>query len=398
MGANPMGATRSNATSQLAKRVRLTSRTELAGFAHWKYAFADCRKDHRYYELVEDTLRHDFEYWYLIIADEQGSVRAIQPCFVLDQDVVAGVSPKVRSLTAFVRRAIPRFLKIRTLMVGCAVGEGHLDGPESSLASNAVALASTLVPHARKLRAPLIVLKEFPAKYREPLKCLLENGYCRVPSLPMTRLGLEFESFDDYMNRALNSATRRKLRKKFKAAAQAAPIEMSITNDVTTVVDEIYPLYLQVYTRSKLHFEKLTRAYFCQLGRSMPDRVRFFIWRIDSKIVAFILCMLEGDALFAEYIGLDYSVALQLHLYHYAVRDLTSWAIANGFKSLRSSGLNYDPKLHLRHLLEPIDLYVRHVSPMANRVLKAVLPLIEPTRYDPILKKFPNYADLWERS
>jgi hypothetical protein len=30
---------------------------------------------------------------------------------------------------------------------------------------------------------------------------------------------------------------------------------------------------------------------------------------------------------------------------------MTSWAIANGYKWLRSSGLNYDPKLHLRHLL-----------------------------------------------
>ena len=65
--------------------------------------------------------------------------------------------------------------------------------------------------------------------------------------------------------------------------------------------------------------------------------------------MAFILAMVQGDQLFAEYIGLDYQVALDLHLYHYAVRDLTSWAIANGYKHLRSSGLNYDPKLHMRH-------------------------------------------------
>ena len=108
--------------------------------------------------------------------------------------------------------------------------------------------------------------------------------------------------------------------------------------------------------------------------------------------------MIEGDALYAEYIGLDYKVALDLHLYHYAVRDMTSWAITNGYKWLRSSGLNYDPKLHLRHLLDPIDLYVRHTSLIANTVLKRILPLIEPTRYDPTLKKFPNYAELWGKS
>jgi hypothetical protein len=104
--------------------------------------------------------------------------------------------------------------------------------------------------------------------------------------------------------------------------------------------------------------------------------------------------MLEGDDFYPEYVGFDYSVALEVHLYHYVVRDMIAWAIAHGFKRLRSSGLNYDPKLHLRHRLDPIDLYVRHRSPVINAVLKRLLPWIEPTRYDPVLKKFSNYADL----
>ena len=37
--------------------------------------------------------------------------------------------------------------------------------------------------------------------------------------------------------------------------------------------------------------------------------------------------MIEGDAFYTEYIGLDYSVALDMHLYHYAVRDMISWAM-----------------------------------------------------------------------
>jgi predicted N-acyltransferase len=199
------------------------------------------------------------------------------------------------------------------------------------------------------------------------------------------------------MDQALNSATRRKLRKKFRIAAQAAPIEMSIVDDVSPIIDDVYPLYLQVYERSTLHFEKLTREFFCGLGRLMPEIVRFFVWRQEARIVAFSLCMVEGDALYAEYIGLDYAVALKLHLYHYAVRDMISWAMAKGFKWLRSSPLNYDPKLHLRHQLDPVDLYVRHTSALPNALLKRILPLIEPTRFDLTLKKFSNYSELWER-
>jgi hypothetical protein len=74
---------------------------------------------------------------------------------------------------------------------------------------------------------------------------------------------------------------------------------------------------------------------------------------------------------------------------------MVSWAIANGYKEFRSSGLNYDPKLHLRHLLDPIDLYVRHTSAILNTALKPLLPLLEPTRYEKTLRKFPNYDELW---
>ncbi|WP_225160911.1 GNAT family N-acetyltransferase [Bradyrhizobium sp. BRP56] len=127
----------------------------------------------------------------------------------------------------------------------------------------------------------------------------------------------------------------------------------------------------------------------------MGDKVRFFLWRQNERIVAFAACMVHGDAIYAEYIGLDYDVALDLHLYHYVFRDMVSWAIANGYKWFRSSGLNYDPKLHLRHLLDPIDLYVRHTSAPINSVLKRILPVLAPTRYDETLAKFRNYQELW---
>jgi hypothetical protein len=49
----------------------------------------------------------------------------------------------------------------------------------------------------------------------------------------------------------------------------------------------------------------------------------------------------------------------------------------------------------MRHVLEPLDLYIRHTSPLMNAVLRRVLLLLEPTRNDETLKKFPNYCELW---
>jgi hypothetical protein len=154
--------------------VGLISRAQLSDCPHWKDAFSDKRKDSRYYELVEDTIRQGFNYGYFVIRGNYDKVDAIQPFFIIDQDLVAGVSPTIGAWINSIRGVWPRFLKMRTLMVGCAAGEGHLDGAEASLSTNAQLLAAEIVTQARNLRIPLIVLKEFPAKYREHLKCFVD--------------------------------------------------------------------------------------------------------------------------------------------------------------------------------------------------------------------------------
>jgi Acetyltransferase (GNAT) domain len=377
-------------------RLEVVGRDELAKFPCWRRAFANERKDHRYFELVEDTLHPEFEYRYFVMRDARGEVRAVEPFFVLDQDLLIGARPRFGKLIESIRRLWPRFMCIRTLMVGCVAGEGHLDGGEVGGRVLARELASLILEHARALGAALVVLKEFPARYRRTLDCFLDRGFSRIPSMPMTRLPIDYANFDEYMQRALTSATRKKLRKKFRATEQAPAIEMRVVDDIAPFIDEVYPLYLQVYRRSKLRFEKLTAPYFCELGRRMGDKVRFFLWHQGGRIVAFATCMVQGDTVYAEYIGLDYDVAIDLHLYHYVYRDVIGWAIAHGYKSFRSSGLNYDPKLHLRHLLDPVDLYVRHTSKAVNALMKRLLPLLEPTRYDKTLAKFSNYHELWQ--
>ena len=327
--------------------VIVVSRGELAECQKWRSAFALERKDHRYYEIVEDTLHPEFEHHYLIVHDEMGVARAIQPFFILDVDLLEGGSPGIRSFAGHVRRLSPRFMNLRTLMMGPSQAKGHLDGDESLHRRSAQLIAGALVEQARLHQAGLIVLKEFPLKYRPVLENLRQQGFTRLPSLPMISLSIAYSSFNEYMTTVLSHATRKNLRRKFKAAERASPIELSIISDITPFVYEVYP-HLQVYQRSSHHFEKLTPEYLCALGQSMPDKARFFVWRQNGSAIAFSMCMVQGDAIYDEYIGLDYAVALDLHLYHYTLRDIITWGIANGYKWYRSSSLNYDPKLHLR--------------------------------------------------
>jgi hypothetical protein len=376
--------------------ISVVSRADLSGCAPWTSTFTDQRKDYRYYEILDDTLWDQFDYRYFAIVDSKGQVRAIQPFFLVDQDILEGLGAERIYWISLIRRVYPRFLKLRALMVGCSAGEAHLAATETlPVDTVAETLSNGIVKQARSLNAQLIVLKEFPSRYRKVLHRFVQCGFARAPSMPMTMLDIGYDSFDTYMVKALKSSTRRKLRKKLEATAGVSNIRMSVTDDAASFVDEIYPLYLQVFERSKMQFEKLTKDFFRQLGQRMSDKVRFFAWRRGNMLVAFSLCMVQGDSLYAEYVGFDYSVALDLHLYHYVVRDMISWGISRGYKWFRSSGLNYDPKLHMRHRLDPIDLYVRHTSALPNAVFRLALPWIVPVRYDATLKLFPNYRELW---
>src|SRR6516165_109755 len=67
--------------------VCVISRRELRTCPYWQRAFASQHKDHRYYDLIDDTIHPEFEYLYFVLKDLQGEIRAIQPFFVLDQDI-----------------------------------------------------------------------------------------------------------------------------------------------------------------------------------------------------------------------------------------------------------------------------------------------------------------------
>src|SRR5262245_49713067 len=107
--------------------VRIAARRDVTRLARWSRAFERQRKDHRYYELLEDTLTKGFDYGYFIIA-RGDEVLAIQPYFLVDQDLLAGLGARTEALARAIRGVWPRFMRARTLMVGCSAGEGHLDG------------------------------------------------------------------------------------------------------------------------------------------------------------------------------------------------------------------------------------------------------------------------------
>ncbi len=357
----------------------------------WRATFADEARDARYYEVIEETLPEKFDYRYLILRNSQTGQTAVQPFFFIAQDLTDGLPGKIQRVVGRVQERFPRFLVMRILMVGCAVGEGQVASSEPWAVE---ALHEALAVVAKRERVSLIVFKDYPSRHRETLQPFANNGYRRVPSMPGAKVELDYKDFDDYMQRRLGKVFRKNLRRKFRASEEIGRPEMTVCEDVSGMIDEIYPLYKQTLSRAEFSFEELTPEFLARVGREMPDKARFFIWRLNGKIVAFNFCLLHGDVLYDMDIGLDYTVALELHLYFVTWRDVFSWAIKNGVRSYYTAPLNYDPKLHLRLDLAPLDLYICHTSKWINPVFRAAMGFLQPARHHPILRKFPNADEL----
>jgi hypothetical protein len=367
-----------------------------ADYEVWVAGFDGYPIDHRYYEVVHESLKDQFAHYYLLLKDAAGMTRAIQPFLIVSQDLATGTPAVIRNLLAPIRRRFPGFLKLRMLMVGCSAGEGDvvLEKESRNISWTVGALKESLTPVARRLKAMLVVFKDFPKAYRPSLDRLRLVGFTRVPSMPATKLDLNFPDFEAYLKTRIGYSMRKNLRRKFRKTA-GRPIECEVVTDISPYVDEVYPLYQQTLGRSELKFEELTKSYLCDLGRRMPDRARFLVWRQAGRIIAFASTIVYQGVLRDNYIGLDYSVALDYHLYFVTWRDTIIWALKNGIHTYHSAPLNYDPKYHFRMELEPLDLYVRAPNSWLNAIFRPVLRWLEPTRYDPVIRKFANAKELW---
>jgi hypothetical protein len=353
----------------------------------WARGFSDTPKDFQYYELIEQTMGSAFEYRYLAVFDRTNRPVALQPLVLTTQDLAVSASKTIVRFVAKLRTIWPRLWRIRMALAGCLVGEGET-GVIEPVEVAIPLVAESLEKYARGQGISLMAFKDFPTKMRRAFSCLSRWGYARIAGFPPLTLELDFASFDEYMAMQLSRATRKNLRRKFRSADDASPpLALEVWTDAEQIIDEIYPLYLAVAQTSAIRFEVFTREYFLEAGRCAPGKFRYFIWRQGCRAVAFSFCTIWNGTLYDNDIGLDYTVAYELNLYYVTFRDLLNWALANGLRRYASAPFSYDPKLRLRLQLQPVDVYVKHISPWLNPLIKVLALLFEPARTDPVLRR-----------
>lgn len=359
----------------------------------WRDAFRQYVRDARFYEVTERTLNDQFSQCYFVLRNEASGTVVVQPFFFVSQDLTAGLPQSIRRWAGTLRRRWPKLFFLTILMVGNPAGEGQLDLREAWVCR---ALREALAAYEKVARPSLVMLKDFPSEYRMLFREFTKHGFTRMPGMPAAQLRLDFASFEEYMQTKLSKVFRKNLRRKFKVLGEYPPITMEVVSDITPYIDEVLPLYLQVYERARMSFEVLNREYFLMLSALLPDKARYFLWRQEGRLIAYNLCLLHDGTLLDLDVGFDYPLALDLHLYFVTWRDVIRWCLQHGVRTYRTDPLGYDPKLHLRMKLLAQDVYAHHPSKLVNPLLRIAMNYLGPVRYEPLLRKFPNFAELFE--
>ena len=364
---------------------RVTRKIEDVPKDAWEKIFPDTTEGYDFFRVMDESNFEQFSLYYVTVYDGDELVGAA-PCFSVDFSLDTSITGATRRMVGLVKRAFPNFLSIRAFVCGVPMGQGHI-GMAAREEEIVEVLLHKMEEMAKQEKASVIAFKDFSYGYNDVLKPLLAKKFFKVDSLPYAEMDLDFDSFDKYLMK-LSSASRYDLRRKFKKADASADIKMEIIDSLDDkTLKEVYGLYLQMVNKHEVGFEVVPIEFFRNVSKHMPHQAKFFLWRVDGKLVTFLLALIADDLMVDYYLGLDYAVAHELHLYFVKHRDVMKWCIDNNIKRYEMGFSGYEPKKRLGFDFTPLHIYARHRNRVINPLFRTMCQFLKFENFDPDLKK-----------
>jgi len=296
------------------------------------------------------------------------------------------INGPLRRVTNSIKKLMPNIFSLKAVICGMPMGQGKI-GIKGDTGAVMNVILRRIEQIAKKNKAPLIAFKDFDREQTKLLDPLRDKGFTKFDSLPTTMLNVWYKDFEEYLT-TLSSASRYDLRRKFKRVDGHVNIDFKIVDALNEgELREIYKLYLEIVEKHDMGFELLPIEFFRNMPVNMPGRTKYFLWRIDEKLVMFLFGLASKDLFIDYYVGLDYSITHKYHLYFVKFRETLNWCIKNGIKQYEMGITGYEPKRRLGFDFVPLYLYVK----LRNRALRPafnfICQFLKFENFDPSLKK-----------
>lgn len=365
--------------------VRWETRVAAIASDVWDSCFTDVEGRWWYEALESSGLEDQFEFAYAVIED-RGVPVAIAPTFIMNVPMALVVPPGI----ARVMSIFPPLRYQRTLFIGSPCSDegsiGMLAG--YSLADFVLPLQDALSARAKARNVSMTVWKDFGELQKPAFDALSQaRGLFPMVSFPGTTVTLPAGGFTAYLE-GLKSRHRYRLKKKLKDGLAQGRVNVSVVQQPDEqALQALYGLFQQTYEKGKTKFEKLNIEFFRQIA--LKPQSHFILLTDDAtgKLVAFMLCFQLGEKAINKFIGIDYSVGMQSHLYFQLWEQAVKWACSVGVTSLESGQTAYGAKREVGHQLVPLHCYCQHRNPLLHRVFGAVAKKITWISLDPELEQ-----------
>lgn len=296
-------------------------------------------------------------------------------------------------------RALVRGQEWRLLAVGSPFTEScplafspSLDG--AARASVLSELLRTVEAEARRQKAGLIAFKDIsPSDMERVGPALAASGYVALESLPHAVLDLDGIADVEGWLAKLSAATRKDLKRKLKRAGR---VEVEWRRSLAGLEAEVHALYESTRAQSHVHygdFEDLPDGYFANVAAALPDRVAFAFYRVDGRLAAFNLMLIEPDRVIDKFLGMSYPLAREHDLYAVSWAENVRLCLRLGRRYLQTGQTAYASKLRYGSGLAPSTIMVRHLNPALHAALRLAAPWFGFPRWDPDLAAYRRRAD-----
>ncbi len=351
----------------------------------WNRVFPDVLESYDFYRTLDDSGLGQFTFYYIMAYDGGTPVGAVT-CFLMKYPLDTSIVGPLKRITSSVRKRLPGMLDVKALICGMPLGLGRM-GIAGDTGAVMEAVLQGMEGIAAKEKAPILAFKDFDKSYAAVLDPLRRHGFSKLDSLPFAELEVRFNDFEEYL-KSLSAATRYDLRRKFKKADNLAKLDLEISERLEEgALQDAYKLYLDTVARHDMGFELLTEDFFRNISANMPGRVKFFLWRIKGKLAAFQLCLVSKDVMIDYYVGFDYAIAHEYHLYFIRFRDSLNWCIGHGIKKYEIGATGYEPKRRLDFDFRPLYIYAKFRNRMIRPVFNMACRFLSFENFDPDLKK-----------
>ena len=266
-----------------------------------------------------------------------------------------------------IKKWYPDFMKMRTLECGSFTGivEGTFLKDRKDYPEVLALLAAEMNTIANETGAEIQIIRDIPYdKYDLYNDALSPYGYYPAPGFPDTEISIRWNGMEHYLT-DLRKSIRIPLKKYLRNLREEYGIEYEFIREYKDLVPQLSSLWKNVHRNAHdYQREFLNEEYFEGIATGLNGVSEVLVFRQKDRIIAFMLCLLDGDTYYGLNFGADYTVTdfKKMNIYRLGILLRIQRLADLGMKRFNLGITNYDVKLEMGASVIPLVYFIRHTK------------------------------------